>query len=227
MKSNQDKGGSVSDLLGKEGELAVVPQANTTDTPAAPKYVTQQDLDAALNTFFDKRVQGFVDKRSNGLQNRVQSELANIKKALDLAGVEMSQEQQDQIRQRVINQAILEDQQQTASQDQTPQAPQADTQADGADPDPAISLALRLMDEAKVTIEDSDPEVKLINQDGTDTEFITSVMAAIAAKKERTSTEAAQTAARVTPGISQGGGTPGTYVGRKGLDLLSEAYTKR
>lgn len=225
MTGNQDKGKNEADAPGKGGAPAVAPQDQTA-TPATPEYVTSEALESALNNFFDKRVQGFVDKRNNGLQERVKAQMDDLKKALDLAGVEVTAEQQAAMTQKVINQALLEDNQAPAQEPQAQaQQPQASTQALGDDADPIIATAYRLMDEAGITIEDEDPEVKLINNDGTDAEFITSLMSAIATKKERQAQTARDEAARVTPGISQGG-KAGTYTGRKGLDLLSEAYKK-
>jgi hypothetical protein len=91
--------------------------------------------------------------------------------------------------------------------------------------DPIVVDALRLMDEAGVQIEDTDPELSLIDQE-TDSpyKFLKSVEAAIAKKKERL--QAKEVGAGL-PTLGSGGGPAGVDHTLTPHDLFKQAYGKR
>jgi len=186
---------------------------------AQPQYVTLDEAqriatDAAEEAF--RRAQSLYSKGQAGFEKKVQADLRNLEKALELqkkAGVTVTPEQENHMRQQVINQAFMDGDQPT--QPAAPGAQPAQAGEGAEDIDPVTADAWRLMDEAGVTIEDDDPEVALLNQ-GSPYVFLKSIEAAIAAKRQRLgNTPQPQAQPPRTPTNAGSGGS----VGKQPADL--------
>lgn len=224
-KSDQTEKGTVPADQGKiePAQAAPGPQQGT----AAPGvYVTHDDL-VKFQEDTLRRLQGFVDKTQLNLQKKVTAQLSQLEQSIKLqrdAGIDITPQQEAHLRQTVINKALTED-----SKEEEPHQAQPSGKPTGAEPsDPFTVEAERMMQAAGVWLDDDDPEITGGMIDDTSPySFLDSVQKAIAAKRERLAKNAEQNATKQTPGLTGGGGAPGTYEGRKGMELLSEYYKSK
>lgn len=170
------------------------PQGNASQ----PEYITRQEAqrmaeDAAEAAF--RKAQGLLDKRSDGLLKKVQTDIRNIEQAIDLqkkAGIVITPEQEDKLKQQAYMRALSESESApqpgegaTSSASPAPAgAPAAQPAAQVEPLDPVSAEALNMMQVAGVSIEESDPEYQTIDQNSP-YRFLKSVEAAIVAKKAR------------------------------------------
>jgi hypothetical protein len=215
---------------GQPPEQPVIPDASGQSAgqgTAQPQFVTLEQAqklakDAADEAF--KRAQSLYSKGQAGFEKKIQADLKNLEKALELqkkAGVVVTPEQENHLRQQVINQAFMAD-------DQPPQQPspeQTPAQADAGEepPDPVTASAWQMMEQAGVDILEEDPEFKqYVNTNTEDAYvFLKSIEAAIAAKKQRLATQPqAQPQVRTPTNVGAGGGPPPITNDPRNLDAL-------
>jgi hypothetical protein len=182
-------------------------------TPASQPFVLspeqyQADLRAAEEAAF-RRAQGLYESGRTNFEQKVQGELASLKNFIEVAklsGKEITPQDEQQMRQNVIARAY-----ETAQPATPPGQPQLQApEGNGDDADPVTLAAWEMMKEVGVDIEDNDPEVRLIVDNGTPLQFIRSVEKAIAAKQARTGATGNQPPA-VQPHVptnAGGGGAP-------------------
>lgn len=157
---------------------------------ATPEYVTKEEAqrlakEAAAEAL--RQAQSLFDKGNDRTMKKVQADLQNLSKSLDLqrkAGIEVSPEQEETLRQRVISQVLS-----APDQPESPPATQAAQAQAPAKPaeelDPINAEARKMEAAAGVVVAEDDPEFKTIIVNRSGYEFLKSVEAAIAAKKER------------------------------------------
>lgn len=162
-----------------------------------------------------RRAQGLVEKTNSGVLKKVQENMAALEKSFKLqadAGFPVAPEQAERLKAQVLQQAFTEPepapppapaQAADAGPQRAPGAPEA------ADLDPVNAEALSMMRLAGVTIEDSDPEAKLIDQ-ASPYAFLKSVDKAIEAKRTRlgTAQQSTPAAPAVLPTNLGGGALP-------------------
>lgn len=156
-----------------------------------------------------RRAQGLVEKTNSGVLKKVQENMAALEKSFKLqadAGFPVAPEQAERLKAQVLQQAFTE------PEPAPPPAPAPAAQPgapEAADLDPVNAEALSMMRLAGVTIEDSDPEAKLIDQ-ASPYAFLKSVDKAIEAKRTRlgTAQQSTPAAPAVLPTNLGGGALP-------------------
>lgn len=147
-----------------------------------PQYVTRADLEEYGKQLLSK-AQSMDGKAYNAIQEQI--------KTLKAAGIEATP---DQVRKLIENQQQGTNQgsAQPPAPDQTPPAatPPTGTQQptqdpQGIDANQVTLQAYKMMAEKGVILEDGDPEIAKIRQDGTPEEWLADVGAALDAKAER------------------------------------------
>lgn len=156
---------------------------------AQPKYLTMEEAqhlaqEAEERAF--RRAQGLYDKRSEGIEKRVQTALeglGNTLTALKANGLEITPEVEARLRAGELERAL------TAPSASPPSTEPGPAQDPGQEPDeepgdPITAEAWTMMREAGVTIEPGDPEAKTLDN-SSGYRFLKSVEAAIEAKRAR------------------------------------------
>lgn len=204
--------------------LPEVPQASETpaqsDTP--PKYLTQDEFDKRMADY-DRRVQSQLDKRTSSLDKRFNERLAQHTAAIDAmvnSGV-MTAEQATDAKKK-LPQAVFSE----VSQAQPVQSEQSHVNGDGPSPQEiAINVAAENIAVA-YGLAEGDPELSVINLNGSPQEYIASVLKAGQAKQARL---AQQVPAR-SPAMGVTGGTPAKTNPIENInstnDLYNMAYAK-
>lgn len=145
-----------------------------------------------------RRAQGYYESEQTRVRERLNG-LEQVWKMQEAAGVQLTDEQKNQIKQRTIQEAMTE---QPSTVPGTPPPAQAPGQqpAGNAPPHPVTEMAWDMMDKAGVEIIEGDPEFQTL--DYTDKSlFLMSVANAISAKKQRLSSAG-------TPPVVQGQAQP-------------------
>lgn len=199
------------------------------ENAAQPQYVTLEQAtklaqDAAEEAF--RRAQSLYSKGQAGFEKRVQADLKNLEKALDLqkkAGVTITPEQENSMRQQVINQAFMEDGQNTGQPNQGT-APAQAPEGEEVPNNPIEATAWQMMRDAGIDIYDEDPEFALVDQETENAyAFLKSIETAIEAKRQRLAgSPAGQQQTRLPTNAGASGQPTNNYAGRKGIDLLTE-----
>jgi len=194
-------------------------------------YITREEAkamaDAAAETAL-RKAQSLFDKGRDGILKRVQADLQALEKGFDLqtkAGVPVTPEQRDAAKQKVIAAALTEAEPELPQKSETVQ-PSGTAPNPEAGPDPITAEAWAMMKAADVTIEDTDPEMKLVDQSGTSAlKFLRSIEVAIEAKKARLATPVE---ARI-PGPASGAAVQpaSPYAGMTPYELFAKAYSKQ
>lgn len=182
---------------------------------AQPQYVTLEQVQQMLEDNF-RRAQSLYSKGQAGFEKKIQADLKNLEKALDLqrkAGITVSPEQENQLKQQVINQAFTEPEQPIQPELPGQQPAQA---AEWEEPDNEVTaIAWEMMDKAGVDVLTDDPEYKQHlakyddpNYEGDEIDYLQDVKAAIKAKQIRLSAQP-QPAAPARLPTNQGGAGSG------------------
>lgn len=190
-----------------------------------PKYVTLEEAQRLANEAAEaafRRSQGLYEKGRQGFEARVQAELANFEKVLDLqkkAGMAFTPEQETALRQQAINQAFIGGEQNPPAE--SPEQPPAqDGGEDDADLDPVTAEAWRMMEDAGIIIEDDDPEAGTLDQ-SSPYAFLRSIDKAIEAKRQRTGGQQEPASQARTPtNIGSAGSHPNPVANTNDLDQL-------
>lgn len=186
----------------------------TVTNAVQPQYVTMEQAaqlakEAADDAF--RRAQSLYSKSQAGFEKKVQADLKNLEKALDLqkkAGISITPEQENTMRQQVINQAFMDDGQPT-QQVTSPNQPAQAGEEEGP-PDPVTAAAWKIMEDAGIDdIEESDPEFSLIDENTPDAfKFLRSIEAATEAKRKRLAEQSPVQQPTRTPTNAGAGGSP-------------------
>lgn len=149
--------------------------------PVQPQYITRDEAqrmaEEAAETAF-RRAQGLVDKRDA----RIRQVLESVETALNLqaqAGIVLTPEQKEQVKQHAVNSALQADYANANSSED----PAQDTNMD--DIDPVTAIAIQLESDFGVEVDLSDPEAQMINREGTPTQYLDSYREALIAKSQR------------------------------------------
>lgn len=215
---------------------------------AAPKPVTLEQVQDLLSkattnlrSEVGKQIQSQIDKADVRISDRLRQEFVNIDNYAKLAkdaGQEVSPETIKRMKQDAMMREFEGEQVQgQGSGGGSAQGQQQGQSQQQIQQSPVVMTALALMQEEGVFIEDTDPEVKLIDLKTTSPKaLLASVQGAIEAKKQRLSGasneqnqteqegDAAKAAAR-NPGKGASAGKP--VVGSSPDGLTSMAYFKR
>jgi hypothetical protein len=150
--------------------------------------MTRAELDALLRTTVDNalgRVQGLYESSRSAFEKTIQADLKALKPIIEViraSGVEITPQIEKQMRQEVITRAYENAPQEIQPGQPVPQAPE---EYPDEEPDPVTMAAWEMMEQSGVTIEDNDPEISMIVDEGTPLQFIRSIEKAIAAKQAR------------------------------------------
>jgi hypothetical protein len=203
-------------------------------TPSKPEQTLTLDLvkqiakDEGDRAF--RSAQGLYEKGRQGFEKQVQSNLDDLKRSLNQLGVEITPEREQALRTQAVEKAIAspvgEVEPETPQGNEPgaapPQAPEPQTTQD-----PILAGAVRMMDEAGIKIEDGDPEITMLDNIDPDKpyELYSKLGEAIQAKKTRLEKSPEETPPS-SPGIITDTKSVSPFAGKKGIDLLSEAYSK-
>ena len=165
------------------GEQAGQPEPQSEQTNVQqPEYLTKQEAVNLVNELAAKQFQALQSMQAKQ-ENRVKDEVEKRLQVLTAAGLTPTPEQAARIQDATRQQFAEMDEANTAIANQgDAQAPMMQQQAIH----PVIATANEIMRKAGVTINDNDPELKLIDQN-TDDEltFLNSVQSAVIAKAKR------------------------------------------
>lgn len=197
---------------------------------AQPQYVTLEQAerlakDAAEEAF--RRAQSLYSKGQAGFEKKVQADLKNLEKALDLqkkAGVSITPEQENHMRQQVINQAFMAEDQ--PNQADTTAGQPAQAGQDEEPPDPVTASAWAMMANSGVDILEEDPEYTQIVDRKTDDAyvFLRSIEKAIEAKRQRLAVQPqGQPPSRTPTNAGAGGSLTNPVTNMTNLDELWNA----
>ena len=191
--------------MSDQSEAPIQSPGQETPDNGQPKYITQEELTRLLQDTENKafqRAQSLYDKG----QGRVQAELKRVNDSIEQMrkhGVDVPPEKVKAMQDEAVRTALIE-----APPEEPKIAPQSKTSADAA-PDPVTAEAWRMMKEAGVVLDESDPEMGKLDQEHGPYKFLQSVEAAIADKQRRLLSQTKSPEARL-PGIT--GGSPGASV---------------
>lgn len=209
----------------------VQPQGGATQEQVKD-FVTKAELDE-----FRRSLQSSTDKSIAAVKREVANQIKQIEQAYASAGIEITDEAKAKIKQKAIENVLLspddEKQSPAPSTENAPgQARPAETQERM---DPVTAEAHSYLQAAGVSIDESDPEYKLIEQTSPG-KFLRSVQAAINAKRERIGEPLfdfdEMKPAGTTPRLPTNIGGKGTYNANRIADikdpeqLLSMAFSK-
>lgn len=170
-------------------------------TTAQQQVLTRKDMDQMVNDITEqvvRRTQGLIDSQTSNINKRIQDGLSNLKSVIEVqrnAGIDITPEQEQALRQRVIAEAY------TAEGPTAPTDPSKGTRQTQPEPqggqeiDPVTAEAIAMMEEAGVWISDTDPEAEKMRQAKTPRQYFKAVEEAIQLKQERTSQTKPETGA--------------------------------
>jgi len=159
---------------------------------AQQQVLTRKDMDQMVNDITEqvvRRTQGLIDSQTSNINKRIQDGLSNLKSVIEVqrsAGIEITPEQEQVLRQRIISEAYTVDPSSPPDPSTGTRNPQPEPQG-GQEIDPVTAEAIAMMEEAGVWIADTDPEAENIRQAKSPRQYFKAVEEAIAAKRERTS----------------------------------------
>lgn len=197
------------------GQSQVTPPAQAgqeTSSAPQPKFITMEEAQrlaeqAALNAEERafRRAQGLVSKADNRITEKVKQDLAALQNMITLqksAGIEVSPQQEAQLRNQIIANAYSQGEQppQNTEQQEKPNPATQPTES----VDPITAEAWRLMEAAGIIINDEDPEVSTLNHTG-GYAFLRSVEAAIETKRQRIASTSTQVPGRTPTGAGATG----------------------
>jgi len=197
------------------GQPQVTPPAQAGQEPSSasqPKFITLEEaqklanqaaLDAEERAF--RRAQGLVSKADNRITEKVKQDLAALQSMITLqksAGIEVSPQQEAQLRNQIIANAYSQGEQPPPHTEQqekpNPEAPSSEAA------DPITAEAWRLMQAAGIMINDGDPEVEKLDQ-SSGYAFLQSIEAAIETKRQRIASTSMQAPGRTPTGAGATG----------------------
>lgn len=205
-----------------------------------PEYLTRTEVANLLKEQEDRfveRTKGLLNSISDKTQNKVQAALKEYQRAVEAqkaAGIEISPEQDRATKQQIIMEAL-------ASEEAAPLEPGTQTPGNaqtGNEPeaDPITQEAWRMMEERGVTIQENDPEYRILDM-SSPYKFLLSVDKAITAKATRlqqapSSEEPNQTGSNPLgriAGAGAGGSGNNTLLpdGTPPIDRLSRHYSQQ
>lgn len=191
--------------MSDQSEAPIQSPGQETPDNGQPKYITQDELSRLLQETENKafqRAQSLYDKG----QGKVQAELKRVNDSIEQMrkhGIDVPPEKVKAMQDEAVRTALTE-----APPEEHKIAPQSKVSADAA-PDPVTAEAWRMMKEAGVVLDESDPEMSKLDQEHGPYKFLQSVEAAIADKQRRLLSQTKSPEARL-PGIT--GGSPGASV---------------
>ena len=175
------------------------------------------------------RSQSLYEKGRQGFEKQVQSNLDGLKRSLDRLGVEITPEREQALRTQAVEEAMASplEVEPEKTQGKEPGVAPPTAPEPQANQDPILAGAVRMMDEAGITIEDGDPEITMLDNidPGKPYELYAKLDQAIQAKKTRLEKSPEETPPS-SPGIITDTKSVSPFAGKKGIDLLSEAYSK-
>lgn len=183
-------------------EPSSAPQPKFITLEEAQKLANQAALDAEERAF--RRAQGLVSKADNRITQKVQQDLAALQSMITLqksAGIEVTPQQEAQLRNQIIANAYSQGEQPTPNTEQ-PAKPEPEAQPGVSDP--ITAEAWRLMEAAGIIINDDDPEAEKLDQSG-GYAFLRSIEAAIETKRQRIASTPMQTPGRTPTGAGATG----------------------
>ena len=170
------------------GNPANASQSVEPGTPSVPDALTPESVrkiaeEVAESKF--RQAQGLIDKADSRITKKVQAELKSLEQTVAMQkaiGLEIPPEKVNQLQQQIIARAYTEP---DASQPPAPSG-MTPTQVNPQEPglDPVTAAAYKLMQAKGMVIEDSDPEVAMIDQSDP-YQFMISLDRAIDSKKAR------------------------------------------
>jgi hypothetical protein len=148
------------------------------------QYVSKSELMQMFEEF-TRKTQGLVDKNVGRLDKRVSEAMSKVEGSIEVlksTGMTFTPEQEAQLRNKAMNDALM-----AKETPQTSQAAPAQVQTEGAGQvDPITAAARLIMSKNGVNFKDGDPEISLIDTTTEDPEaYLDSVKAAVKAYKER------------------------------------------
>lgn len=174
-----------------------------------PQFVSRDEFQQALE-MVKRETQGLVDKNVSRLDKRVKEAAEKVDELVELgkvSGMQFTQEQIAQLKDRAVHQALMTADQQPSGQSAQPQAAQPQAQQD----DPVTVTARMIMQKAGITIDQNDPELSIVDSKTDDPGvFLESVRKAIEAKKQRLNRPAGNAAA--VPGALATGSAPANLI---------------
>ncbi len=191
---------------GGQPPVQTPPPAEPAKEPAQPEVLTltkdefENRLSAVKKEAEDaafKRAQSLIEKTNTTVLKKVQADLKNLQQSLELqrkAGIEISPQQEEALKTQVISKAFTEGDPLPEPEPPPQPAQPAPGQVPGQPPrpgaepelDPITAEAQRMMQEAGTTIDAGDPELALLNH-SSPYQYLRSIEAAIAAKRQRLS----------------------------------------
>ena len=184
-----------------------------------PQYVTVDQVNALIEQV-KRDSQSLVDKS----MGRVSRDLASLKDAVEkvrATGVEITPEQEKEMRSRVIEQSLAEVDK--PSQEKQETQPAAQLEAKPA-PDPVSAVAVQMMKSilGGDIVANTDPEAELVDKETRNPdEFLASVRKAAEAKKARQEQERLEQAQARSPVMGGSGITQGSLAERYKQDMLA------
>lgn len=186
------------------GAVSPVQEAGNTTQP--PVW-TKEDIAEIVKAETSKAFQGIQSMQAK-TEERIRKEVNNRLETLVQAGIQLAPEQQQMIAQRTREQLVND---YASTGEPQPPAPEANGHQNVPPQQPdnvgvINQMAQGILQKAGVTIDPADPEVAMINQTTMDAmEFLDSMRAAAAAKKERL---ARQPTPAAVPGSIGAGAAP-------------------
>ncbi len=206
-----------------------------------PEFLTRTEAETLfknLENKFVSRTQGLLDSMSSSVQKRVQVDLQALQKVLEaqkVAGVEISPEQENALKQQTVMSVLTEEPEAPAEPEpQTIPPEQGQPGEQKGAPDPITQAAWSMMEERKVEILDEDPEAKTLDT-SSPYKFLLSLDKAITAKETRLQQEPPPEDLNQTtgspqniPGVGAGGATGSLLPdGTPPIERLSSYFGKK
>ncbi len=191
------------------GQTQVNPPAGQDASSATqPSYITLEAAEKLAREAEERaywRAEKLVRSADKRISGKVQADLAALEKMINVqksAGIEITPMQEAQLRNKVISDAYSQaDPPPTHTEQQekpNPEAPSSEAI------DPTTAQAWRLMKAAGITINEDDPEVKLVDNSDED-HFLLSIAAAIETKRQRIASTPMQAPGRTPTGAGATG----------------------
>lgn len=184
-------------------EVAKVEEQETTQIEEQDTNVKRSELESYIKSVDNRfeSVEKLFNKGFSSLDNRIAAASKKAEELVEvgkLSGMQFSQEQIAQIKDKLVHQALM-----NAPEQEKPSQPQ--------EVDPVTATAQMIMQKAGVVIAQDDPEISLVDRTTDDPGvFLESVRKAIEAKKQRLNRPAGNAAA--VPGALATGSAPANLI---------------
>lgn len=212
---------------GQEGEQGQTqPEYVTVDQA---RRMTEEAVQQAVS-----KAQSLVDKSGNRLQEKIQAKLKDLESTLKVqaaAGIKITPEQEQALRQQVMVDALAEVEEPAAQAGQTRETQTQDAQAGQIDP--ISQAAWELMQERGVEILENDPEAKMLDF-STPYKFLLSVEKAVSTKEQRLQSSSGEEPNKSVPPQARipgaGSGGPGNSLmpsGTPAIERLDKYFSNK